>query len=312
MIDTHAHAVPEARLVPASRPLHGAAARAANRLMPSRRVLEIESLARLSRALPDPAFALVEQFSQIALLPEVLAGGTIGGLLTSMARHGLSHTVLIGARGVSSNRWVLEQAWPRARHRLIPVTTLPDLSTRTATLDEWADAYRELAQAGAAGFKIHPNWDGVQPGHPSYDAAFTVAREYDRFIIVHTGAFHVRAYRQPEPLRLDALRPYLDRFPEVRVCLAHMNRDHPDEVWALQRKYDQLFTDTSWQPARVIRQAIDKGGSERLMLGSDWPLLHLGLQRDALRTAQRAASGRHLENIVQNAPQHFIGAGVIA
>jgi hypothetical protein len=48
------------------------------------------------------------------------------------------------------------------------------------------------------------------------------------------------------------------------------------------------------------------------MLGSDWPLLHLGLQRDASRAVERAASGRHLENIVEDAPRRFIGDGTWA
>lgn len=306
MIDTHAHALPALDSAPAAQSVHHLLARMANRVLPARAVLEIESLARLERALPRRGFAMVEKLSQLALLPGAVAGGTVGGLLASMDRHGVSRTVLIGARGRASNKWILEEAWPQAPDRLVPVTTLP-LSRRVTALEEWLEAYRKLAEAGAAGFKIHPNWDGVLPGHPSYDAAFEVAGEYDRFIIVHTGCFHVSSYREQPPLQLGDLRPYLDRFPTVRVCLGHMNRGHPEEVWALQREYEQLYTDTSWQPSRVIRRAIEEVGSERLMLGSDWPLLHLGLQRDACRAVERAASGRDLQNIVDDAPRRFIG-----
>lgn len=305
MIDTHAHALPSVDI--GTRPIHDVVARAANRLAPSRSMVEIEALSALQRILPRRGFALVEDAVHVALLPPAIVGGTVRGLLASMARHGIDRTVLIGARGRVSNRWILEHAWPQSPARLVPVTTLPELSER-APLEEWSDAYRALAEAGAAGFKIHPNWDGVLPGHPSYEAAFEVAREHDRFIIIHTGCFRVRTYREAAPLALDDLRPYLDRYRDVRVCLAHMNRWHPEAVWALQREYDQLYTDTSWQPARVIRQAIARMGSDRLMLGSDWPLLHLGLQRDACRAVERAASGRHLQNIMDEAPRRFIGA----
>lgn len=308
MIDTHAHALPSVDVAHATGPIHDVLARVANRLVPSRAVIEIEVLSTLDRILPRPGFGLVEDVLGLALLPPAIIGGTVPGLLSSMARHGIARSVLIGARGRISNRWILEEAWPQAPERLIPVTTLPELCCRTATLEEWLVAYRKLAEAGAAGFKIHPNWDGVLPGHPSYEAAFEVAREYDRFIIIHTGCFHVRVYRELAPLKLDDLRPYLGRFPDVRVCLAHMNRGHPEAVWDLQREYDQLYTDTSWQPARVIRQAIAKAGSDRLMLGSDWPMLHLGLQRDASRAVERAASGRNLQNIMDDAPRRFIGA----
>jgi len=309
MIDTHAHALPTVGDGSGAPPIHDALARATNRLVPSRAVLGVQSLSTLERVLPRRGFALVEELSQVALVPPALLGGTVRGLLSSMDRHGIARTVMIGARGRISNRWVLEEAWPQAPDRLVPVTTLPTLSRSSATLDEWVAAYHELADAGAAGFKIHPNWDGVLPGHPSYDAAFEVAQERDRFIIIHTGCFHVRTYRDQAPLDLDDLRPYFDRFPDARVCLGHMNRANPEAVWELQRRYDQVYTDTSWQPARVIRQAIDRVGSERLMLGSDWPLLHLGLQRDSLRAVEGAASGLHFQNIVDVAPRRFIGAG---
>ncbi|HEV7805583.1 MAG TPA: amidohydrolase family protein [Solirubrobacteraceae bacterium] len=309
MIDTHAHAMPAVSFAPAAKPIHDALALAVNRLVPSRAMLEVESLSTLERTLPRRGFSLLEDLSQLAAMPPAMVGGTLRGLLASMARHGIARTVLIGARGQISNRWLLEEAWRQAPDRLVPVTTLPELSRRTTTLEQWVDAYRELAEAGAAGFKIHPNWDGVLPGHPSYDAAFEVAQDHGRFIIVHTGSFHVRTYRNRAPLKLDDLRPYLERFPDVRVCLGHMNRGNPEAVWELQRAYDQVYTDTSWQPAHVIRRAIDAVGSDRLMLGSDWPLRHLGLQREACRTVERAASGAHLQNIVDDAPRRFIGAG---
>jgi Amidohydrolase len=72
-----------------------------------------------------------------------------------------------------------------------------------------------------------------------------VAKEYDRFTIVHTGCFHVRTYPSRAPLKLDELRPYFGRFPDVRVCLGHMNRGNPEAVWELQREDDQVYTDTS-------------------------------------------------------------------
>lgn len=308
MIDAHAHAFPGFNVVAPTAPIHELASRVTNRLVPSRNVLEVEVVSTLERALGPRGFGVFEELSALAILPPALLGGTLPGLLSSMARHKIARTVLIGARGRISNRWLLEDAWPRAPDRLVPVTTMPDVSRRTGTEEEWVAAYRDLAERGAAGFKIHPNWDGVSPGHPSYDAAFQVADEHDRFIIIHTGCFHVRTYPEKEPVRLDHLRPYFDRHPGVRVCLAHMNRGHPEPVWALMREYENVYTDTSWQPARVIRRAIDRVGSDRLMMGSDWPLLHLGLQRDAARTVERAASGAHLEDIMDRAAERFVGA----
>lgn len=307
MIDAHAHAIPAFASTPLMAPAHGALARLVNRVVPSQAVLGIETLATIESALPPRGFALFEEVANLTVLPPALAGGTLDGLLTSMDRHGIDQTILIGARGRISNDWILHEAWPQAPDRLVPVTTMPSVP-RDAPVETWVEAYRKLAVAGAAGFKIHPNWDGVLPGHPSYEAAFRIAEEHDRFIIIHTGCFHVRTYREPEPLVLRDLRPYLERHPGARVCLAHMNRRHPEAVWELQRDYEQVWTDTSWQPAREIRRAIKAVGSERIMVGSDWPLLHLGLQRDAIAAAERAASGTDLENILSASARRFIGA----
>lgn len=305
MIDTHVHAIP----LPATRAgmgiLHRGVAHLANRVLPAQTPLSIGRLAQIRNAVAGAAYPVLEQAVQLSALPVVLAGGTLGGLLTSMDRHHIQRSVLIGASGHIPNAFVFAAA-TEAPERIVPVAHLPGVS-HDADLEAWVEGFRDLVRQGAAGFKIHPNWDGVRPGHPSYEAAFTVAGEANRFIIIHTGCFHVRNYRDLTPVALHEVEPYFERFPDVRVCLAHMNRERPEEVWRLQRRYDAVYTDTSWQPAHVIRRAIDRAGSERLMLGSDWPLLHLGLQRDARDTAQRAATGQHAANILEDAPARFLG-----
>ena len=171
VIDTHAHALPAISRGSGTRLVHELLSRAANRLVPSRSPIEIEVVSRLERSLPPLGFRAFEEVSALAVMSAALVGGALDGLLSSMARHGVARTVLIGARGRIPNRWILEEAWPTAPERLVPVTTLPELSRRSATLEEWVEGYRALAKAGAAGFKIHPNWDDVLPGHPSYGAA---------------------------------------------------------------------------------------------------------------------------------------------
>ena len=87
-----------------------------------------------------------------------------------------------------------------------------------------------------------------------------------------------------------------------------MNRDEPEVVWKLLREHDQLWTDTSWQPAEVIRRAVDEIGASRILLGSDWPLLHPDLQGESLELLRRACSDRELEQIAdENAGQFLDG-----
>jgi len=163
-----------------------------------------------------------------------------------------------------------------------------------------------ILDRGAAGFKIHPNMDGLPVDAPAYRAAFEVARERDRFIIVHTGCFNVIGYQNQRPADPSLFEPWFARYPEVRVCLAHMNRDHPEEAWEVMRRHDQVWTDTSWQSADSIRRAVDAIGPERIVLGSDWPLLHPDLQGDSLACLERAA-GPHLAHIVDASARELLG-----
>lgn len=268
--------------------------------------LDIEGVASLQEKIPAALYGPLELVSSLALLPQIAVFGTVERLLDSMEQNGIEQAVVIGAAAVASNEWLLEEAWPKAKDRIIPVTTLPELPAN-ASQQEWTAAFQSLARAGARGFKIHPNMDGLPLAHPAYRALFEVAKAQKRFVIVHTGCFDVLGYRQSGALALEELKPLLDDHREVRVCLAHMNREHPEQAWQLMEQHEQLFADTSWQPARVVERALKRVGASRLLLGSDWPLLHSDLQKDALEILTSAASADDFEQVSRKSAQTFLG-----
>ena len=72
-------------------------------------------------------------------------------------------------------------------------------------------------------------------------------------------------------------------------------------------RYPQLFTDTSWQTAETIRGAVEAVGADRLLLGSDWPLLHDDLQLDAVTILKRAVGdGRVFDTIAERNAERFL------
>jgi predicted TIM-barrel fold metal-dependent hydrolase len=162
--------------------------------------------------------------------------------------------------------------------------------------------------AGARGFKIHPNMDGLAADNPAYRAMFEVAQARKLFVILHTGAFAAVGYRTMQPADPEPYATLFADFPAVRVCLAHMNRDEPRRAWELMQAHEQLYADTSWQPAGVIGEAIEQVGVDRLLLGSDWPLLHPELQADALNELRQAVSSEdQLERIGNKNAIEFLG-----
>ncbi|RYZ65675.1 MAG: hypothetical protein EOP09_13890, partial [Proteobacteria bacterium] len=133
------------------------------------------------------------------------------------------------------------------------------------------------------------------------------AKAHSLFIIMHTGHFHVPSYKNAAPPSVEGFESYFQDYPEVRVCLAHMNREHPEEAWVFMKRYEQIYASTSWQTSANIRQAQSAVGHERLLLGSDWPLLHKNLQGDALEILRQALSESQVNKICGSNAQTFLG-----
>jgi predicted TIM-barrel fold metal-dependent hydrolase len=325
MIDTHCHVYPPfskmaapvldrlpppvaERLEQAGLLAAGLVALAKERLpeMPLPSPPTIEQVADLHARLPELMRRPVETLSSLAVLPALLLRGSADALLTSMDNAHIEQSVVIAAPPIVPNDWLLEEIVPRANGRIIPVAGLPELRDE-ATEREWQEAFTALADKGARGFKIHPNLDKRTADHTAYRALFQVAQKRKLFVILHTGCFHVLGYRHPGAVELAAFEHLFREYPRVSVCLAHMNRDRPEDAWEMMGKYEQLFADTSWQPSRNISRAFTTVGSERIMLGSDWPLLHPGLQSDAVATLRRASTDAQLEQVTTKTPRAFLG-----
>jgi predicted TIM-barrel fold metal-dependent hydrolase len=304
MIDAHVHVFPSmlpARVTDAAQRL----GRLAGRFLPKRPLLDIERTAEL-QAKSGSYHPHVETAATLAMLPSVLVNGTCAGLLAAMDRHGASRVIVIGGKGVVSNDWLLGEACRAGGDRFVPVATMPDLPATTRA-SGWLDAYAALAGQGARGFKIHSNTDDVDAAHPAIGALFEVAARTGRFVILHTGCFHVPTYKRKETCDIASFARWFTAFPQVKVCLAHMNRDRPEAAWAIMRQHEQVFADTSWQTTASIRRAIDAVGAERLMVGSDWPLLHKDLIGDARARAEQAAGGAALDNLLEQTARRFMG-----
>jgi predicted TIM-barrel fold metal-dependent hydrolase len=262
--------------------------------------------ARLRQSAPGQLHSMVDTIGALVATPQVLAWGTIPGLLASMDRHGIEQSVLIAGGPLMPNDWVLGEAASRGSGRFVPVAALPD-GPSDAGEDTWTERLLQLADAGARGLKIHVNMDGLPPDHVAYRALFAVAEARNLFVIIHTGCFEVPGYRRPGAVAPGMFHELFERFPEVRVCLAHMNRDDPEAAWDTMTRFEQVYADTSWQPVKVIANAVSRVGAARLLLGSDWPLLHAGMQGGAVDALRLAVGEEVARRIGDDNARHFLG-----
>jgi predicted TIM-barrel fold metal-dependent hydrolase len=307
MIDCHAHAFPPLGELVAKLPLGAQMAPLLERMASLASLasphIGIAQLAALRARGPESLHRAAELLLSLGLVPQIVAAGTLDDLEASMERAGITRTIVIAAPPTAPNAWLLGAA--RAHPRIIPVVTLPEVDAGAGE-EEWAAAFRALVAEGARGFKIHPNVDALAPEHPAYRALFAVARAERRFVILHTGCFCVLGYRDLTPADPVRFEPLFAAHREVPVCLAHMNRDHPEAAWELMRRHEQLWADTSWQPADVVARAAVAVGARRLLLGSDWPLLHGNLQADALDNLRRGVPDA-LEQVGAHNARIFVG-----
>jgi len=283
----------------------GKLAKGIGSMLPAAMPKDSAELAHLRDKLPGNIHKSLEFFMSAGTGPKLLLEGTVDRLIDSMDRNGIRRTVLIGAPPLADAHWILKTAREH-KDRFIPVLNVPPLPAESGE-KAWFAAFEELADLGARGFKIHPNMDSYHHHHLAYQAMFQVAKARNLFIILHTGCFTVPGYKTLKASEPEDFCHLFTAYPEVKVCLAHMNRDHPERAWDMMKKYPQLYTDTSWQPAANIKRALHEIGSDRILLGSDWPLLNDELQTNAVREMKNATSDHVFEKLTEDNAKVFLG-----
>jgi predicted TIM-barrel fold metal-dependent hydrolase len=217
----------------------------------------------LVRHLPEAARTALESIGGLITSPMLLVESTPADLAMEMREQGVSRAIVIASPPFASNAWILKTCQEHEEF-FVPCVYAP----------ESPEKLRELVAQGARLLKIHPSIDGKGQDDPGYNALLEAASELRIPVILHTGCIHVQGlYRSPSMSRVTNFRPWFERYGNVTFILAHMNFHEPQEALDLCLEFPRLYVDTSWQPTEVVAEAVRRIGSERILLGSDWPLL---------------------------------------
>jgi uncharacterized protein len=171
------------------------------------------------------------------------------------------------------NRWLAATA-----SDLPDTVALGTLHPDDPDLDEVArEATGDL---GLRGFKFHHS---VQRFHVDDARLFPVyarAEEAGHVFVLHVGTM---PYRDPFT-GVERFARLMERFPRLRVCVAHMGAFQSAEFLALLARYPHLYVDTTM--AMTTRAAPYTGADpgtvtdadllrhqERVLFGSDFPLI---------------------------------------
>jgi uncharacterized protein len=171
------------------------------------------------------------------------------------------------------NRWLAEQA--RALPGTIALGTLhPDDADVEAVAREATD------DLGLRGFKFHHS---VQRFHVDDERLFPIyerAEAAGHLFVLHVGTM---PYRDPFT-GVERFARLMVRYPQLRVCVAHMGAFQSEAFLALLARYPHLYVDTTMAMSPLatpytgaVPDAVSNAElvryQDRVLFGSDFPLI---------------------------------------
>lgn len=210
-------------------------------------------------------------------------------LVESMDESGVRHAVVHSLEPLTDTREILElvSAFPNrfsvfgsvSQHDLDPAAYLAPL----------------IESRAIKGIKIHPMIGGFTGENlvPRTRELLDLAAEHELPIAIHTGHIPIEALSGlSHCIHIPEFEPLIKAFPKCTFVFMHCGWESWRKAIDMARKYPNLMLEMSWQPARIIRRAVDALGAQRVMFGSDFPLFQQDL---ALHQVRKALSRREYE-----------------
>ncbi|MCP4752335.1 MAG: amidohydrolase, partial [Proteobacteria bacterium] len=174
------------------------------------------------------------------------------------------------SRLTSYNDWLCRTA--RGDGRIEPVIAADATVDTDAMVAEIRSKFETYS---IKALKIHPAVNNLSPSDPSYQPIFELARELNLTVVSHgglSGEDPEGRYCSPENFR-----PVLERFPGLKLVVAHLAYPHVEGLLELASEFPNLCTDISFVMTHSpltddrISEVVKKFGPERILFGSDFP-----------------------------------------
>jgi predicted TIM-barrel fold metal-dependent hydrolase len=170
--------------------------------------------------------------------------------------------------------------------------------------DAGADAEFErcVTKLGLKGLKLSPVYQGFDPWTASAWRLYEIANARHMPVMFHMGgAFDPEASLEwGSPLLLDRVGR---AFPDLRIIVAHLGQPMMQETVMLMRKNHNVFADLSaryhrkWQLYNGLQFASEYKVTDRLLFGSDFPVMSSGAAAEAFRGINDFGEGVSLPRI---------------
>jgi predicted TIM-barrel fold metal-dependent hydrolase len=189
--------------------------------------------------------------------------------------------------------------------------------TATDAIDRMERGALEL---GLRGIKLYPVLQGFDPSDQARIGFFEQAQRLGLVILWHFGATPspVGRLRNSHPLLLEEVS---DRFPNLRMIVAHLGHPWQKDTALILRKHANVFADISaqwlrkWEGYNALIGCVEWGVTHKLLFGSDYPLWTPAEALAQLRALPHTFSGTGLpelspdliEDIIQRDSLRLLG-----
>ncbi len=225
----------------------------------------------------DPCFAILYSKKDAKL-------ATADELITSMDKAGIDISVILNTGWtthelcVETNDYILESI-ARYPERLIGFCSVQPQSYEAA-LDE----IERCAKGGVKGVgEIRPDMQLFDPRDEEVMTPFINAvRRHKLMLLSHASEPVGHIYPGKGAITPEVLYPFITSYPDLTIILAHWGGGLP--FYALmpevRKAMKNVFFDTAASPLlyspQIYEQVVQLVGAERILFGSDYPLLEQG------------------------------------
>ena len=205
------------------------------------------------------------------------------------------------------NAWVIDQA--RDSEMAVPFATVHGE-------DDVAAVVEEAFEAGARGLKFQCPVQDCGPADPRLDPAFELCAAYDRPVLFHAGT--APAYEDHPAVGFDAFEQFVESYPDVRACAAHLGTYEHDRFLALAREEASVYLDTTmalsprspaymgFDPSVVTDDEIAATAAS-LMYGTDFPSLPYEYAAERRGILDRDLPSAALTDLFRETALRFLG-----
>jgi len=256
----------------------------------------------------DPLFALLYSRPQAKL-------ATAEELIASMDKTGVEISVILNAGWTTNelcretNDYILESI-ARYSKRLIGFCTVQPKSIDAAVAE-----IERCARAGARGIgEMRPDIQSFDLTDEEVMTPFVAAlRQHKLILLTHASEPVGHDYRGKGAITPDVLYPFSTRYPDVPLVCAHWGGGLP--FYALMPEVKQamknVYFDTAASPflysPQIYRRVADLVGADRILFGTDYPLLSPTRLLDEINTTDLSEAEKRL--ILSENARRLLGLG---